>query len=350
MFAGAAREVVFSNPEIVGRINQEFIPVAVKAAKVNQPPSGPEGRLYAEIARSRPAPQGICSVNSAGRVLAWTLSFEDHESIGRFLDHVLERYQAAPDGPTVAERYTQFPNRKLDDLPVANQTLVIPPAHLDDQPCPGNLERPRGTLVGRIVGRQIDNQGVPTPQTALQEQYMESTFDIPDEVQTQLAAIVRQTGDQPFELPHRVARCFVNPAHLGQLDVNPLGTIPGSRNVVADWQFTAKRVPSDTHSVIRLRIDGYSNIEGEQDRVGNRLDERFWEHRVTLQWQGYLDVNIERDRIVQVSVLADGDERLRWGHASSQLSPDGDPQQLMAGHRIDLETRVRYGLSAPAND
>ncbi len=96
MFAGAAREVVFSNPEVVRRVNEEFIPVALKAAMVNNPPRGIEGALYAEIGRSKPAPQGICTVNSDGKVLAWALSFDDDRSILKFLDHVSDRYRQSP--------------------------------------------------------------------------------------------------------------------------------------------------------------------------------------------------------------------------------------------------------------
>ena len=48
MFAGAAREVVFSNPEVIKRVNADFIPVALKAALVNQPPDDEEGLLYIE--------------------------------------------------------------------------------------------------------------------------------------------------------------------------------------------------------------------------------------------------------------------------------------------------------------
>ena len=93
MFAGAAREAVFSNPDVVRRVNREFIPVALKAAHVNNPPPGPEGLLYREIGRSRPAPQGICIANSAGKVLDWVLMFDDDKQVLKFLDHALERYR-----------------------------------------------------------------------------------------------------------------------------------------------------------------------------------------------------------------------------------------------------------------
>ncbi len=66
MFAGAAREAVFSRADVVRRVSQEFVPVALKAALVNNPPGGPEGRFLREIGRSKPSPQGICVANSAG--------------------------------------------------------------------------------------------------------------------------------------------------------------------------------------------------------------------------------------------------------------------------------------------
>ncbi|MEK6236169.1 MAG: hypothetical protein N2C14_15795, partial [Planctomycetales bacterium] len=96
MFAGAAREVVFSNRQVVRRIQQDFIPVALKAALVNNPPGGPEGKLYAEISRGKPAPQGICVANSAGKPLVWALSFDDEKSIADFFEYAAKRYREFP--------------------------------------------------------------------------------------------------------------------------------------------------------------------------------------------------------------------------------------------------------------
>ena len=44
MFAGAAREAVFSNAAVIRRINADFVPVALKAGLVNNPPDDEEGR------------------------------------------------------------------------------------------------------------------------------------------------------------------------------------------------------------------------------------------------------------------------------------------------------------------
>ena len=86
MFAGAVRETVFSRPEIIRRVNAQFVPVALKAALVNNPPPGLEGKFLAEISRSKPAPQGVCVANASGKVLAWALSFDDDTQVPKFLD------------------------------------------------------------------------------------------------------------------------------------------------------------------------------------------------------------------------------------------------------------------------
>ena len=63
MFAGAAREAVFSRPEVIRQVNAEFIPVAIRAAHVEGYRQGEEGRLFAGLRESRPAPQGIAVLN-----------------------------------------------------------------------------------------------------------------------------------------------------------------------------------------------------------------------------------------------------------------------------------------------
>ena len=54
-------------------------------------------RLCREIGRSKLAPQGICVVNSAGKVLAWTMAFDDDKSVLAFLDHARKRFARYPD-------------------------------------------------------------------------------------------------------------------------------------------------------------------------------------------------------------------------------------------------------------
>ena len=347
MFAGATREVVFSNPEVVRRVNKEFIPVALKAGLVNNPPGGIEGELYAEIGRSKPAPQGICTLNSAGKVLTWALSFDEDASIVRFLDHVAKRYHQSPNSlePVVAERFRKFPSRKLADVEDTQVRITVPEQHSLGDRCPAKPALEQGTLVGRIIGRPLDDSGKPIADTIRQEHYMESRFELPVSHQEQFVAAAKQAEGKRFRIPSPFARDLVRPAFLGQLDVNPLGGVPGSRNDAGKWEFSGQAVPTADSDIVRIHIDGESHVEGGRDEGRNlRSDGRMWEHRVTLTWQGYVDCR--DNRVTQLVMAAHGDERLRWGNARFHLRGESDAEHLMAGHPIDLECTVRYGLFA----
>src|SRR2546422_4139488 len=131
------------------RVNAEFVPVALKAALVNNPTGDEEGRLYREIGRSKPAPQGICVANSAGKVLDWALMFDDDRSVIAFLDHSLKRFTDYPDAqrPVAAERFMKFPSAKLDDVPDSGRTAPILDRHPPGSRCLASPSLPPGTIV-----------------------------------------------------------------------------------------------------------------------------------------------------------------------------------------------------------
>jgi len=347
VFAGAAREAVFSNAKVVRRINAQFIPVALKAGLVNNPPAGLEGTLYAEIGRSKPAPQGICVVNSAGKVLDWVLMFDDNESILKFFDHVLERYAKFPDAkkPLPAERFMRFPSRKLADIQDTTGALKITDRHIDEK-CPAKPIVRKGTLVGRVIGRALDKQGKPVADTLRQEHYMEARFEVPPNVQRSLAAAVIRAGAKRFRIPDDFVRSLVSPAFLGQLDVNPLGGVPGSKNDSRKWEFWGQRVGSEDSQPFQVRFEGKSDVAGGQSRVGFRSDGRMWEHEVNLTWEGYVDIDTKERCLKRLVAVALGNEKLRWGNKRLTLIDEPDVAHLPAGHPIDLKCGVRYGLVA----
>lgn len=349
MFAGAAREVVFSNREAVRRIQQDFVPVALKAALVNNPPGGVEGRLYAEIGRSKPAPQGICVANSAGKVLAWALSFDDEDSIAAFLEYAAKRYREFPDAakPVVAERFMSFPSHKLPDVTDNGTSFTNVIQHADNDRCPARPVLERGTLVGRVIGRALDKDGRPLTETLRQEHYMEARFEIPVDVQRQFVDALRKAHGQTFRLPDALALSLVEPAYLGQLDVQPLGLVPGSQNDRRSWAFNGQQIaPADgaDANVIRVRITGHSDVAGGQRTHDFRSDGRLWDHAVELDWQGY--VELRGDQVTRLTLLAEGHEKLRWSNARLNLTGEVDARHLMAGHPIDQDCGVRYGLIA----
>ncbi len=202
--------------------------------------------------------------------------------------------------------------------------------------------------MGRIIGRALDQEGKPVADTIRQEHYMEARFVVPVTAQEQLSAAAIRADGKQFRLPSAFVQVLIGNAFLGQLDVNPMGGVPGSRNDHGKWEFTGLQVESDDSEGVMVRIAGESAVAGGPDEIGRRTDGRMWEHRVTLKWQGYAD--LKDGRIIRLAMIASGAERLRWGNTRFQLTTEPDVQHLMAGHPIDLDCGVRYGLFAEQSE
>lgn len=339
MFAAATREVVFSNPDVVRRVNAEFIPVALKAAAVDNPPRDAEGDLYRAIRRTRAVPQGICTLNSSASVLAWAYSFQDDDSIVRFLNHVKTRYAAASNQPTFAERFRRFPTTKLPDVP-ASRLPPIPARHRKGEPCPGAPAVSKGGLTGTIIGRRVDRDGQYVKDTRRQENYMEARVELDSKFQTQMSQLARAAGPGEFALPDHLCRAIVGPAYLGQLDVNPLGVRRGANeNRVRKWQFSGRRVRQTPNGKIMVRLNGTSHIEGGNAEQPNGPT---WDHVVQLKWQGF--VVFHKDRLIKICLVASGSEQLNWGNENLLKTKEPEAEHLMAGHAINVESKVEYGL------
>ena len=173
---------------------------------------------------------------------------------------------------------------------------------------------------------------------------MEATLEIDAATQQQLARAAGHADNSSFVLPDTFVRAVVGPTHLGQLDVNPLGTVPGSRNDFRRWTFRGQRVACDIPDVTRIQIQGTSRVKGRQRVAGKQTDGGQWEHQVVLEWYGFID--IKADVVHKLTLLAAGDERLRWGTSSLQNTAEPEAAHLMAGHFIDQDSGVRYALTA----
>ncbi len=339
MFAAATREVVFSNPEVVRKVNADFVPVALKAATVANPPDGPEGDLYRAIRRTRPAPQGICTLNSAGHVLAWALSFQDEARIPRFFDHALTRYRAAADQPIYAERFRRFPSMKLPDVPPA-ASLQVPPHHKHGEACVGAPKGKGSGLAGTVIGRRLNAEGTFVKNTRRQENYMEARVQISQGFQTQLIQLASAAGTERFRLPDAMCRTLIAPAYLGQLDVNPLGVQPGANeNRLRKWTLFGKATKPLADGTVVVRLSGTSHVEGGHVAQPNGPT---WDHVVKLKWQGF--ARVKGLVLTRVCMHASGSEKLSWGNANLQRSKEPEAEHLMAGHMINVDSRVEYGI------
>ena len=342
MFAGAAREAVFSNPEVVARIQKDFIPIALKAAVVQKSAAGIESEIYRQLRRTQPAAQGICTMNSAGKVIAWVLSFDDTESVLKFLAHAKKRFADNPGSGLATERYRRFPSLKRPDSPDNGIVLQLPKKHHPGDSCPGDLRISRDSLAGKIVGRAFGGDRQPLSGIRSQDNCVEDTLEISRAMQVELLMTSDKAAGR-FLIPQLLAREFVGNAYLGMLDVNPLG---GDR-VRAELLEESIQLWAQKHGDGQLVISGTSRVNSK-NREGVVTDTgRKWNHLVDLKWHGFMNLNAEGIREIVLS--ARGNEKLSWGGPGSRVSPDATINpvaHLPSGHSLNISSTVRYGITA----
>jgi hypothetical protein len=333
--------VIFSNADVIRRVNADFVPVALKAGLVDHPPDNGEGRLYREIRRSRILPQGVCVVNSAGKVLDWVFMFDDDKSVLAFLDHAQKRYAKFPDTkkPFPAERYMNFPSQQLADIDDNGKTVPIVERHAEGENCPAKPRVKQGTIIARAFGRALNNDGQPVADTVRQENYVEDRFNVPVASQEALAQALAGAGTERFKIADDLASLLVSHAFMGELDVNPFGGINGSTCQRRDCTFWGQKVQSDASGPVRVQvqIEGESHVEGAA-RDGQNGAGPPWKHKVTLAWAGLIEM--KENRMTRLLLVARGTEKLQRVNKGRELA------QLPGGHAvfIDLDCGVRYGI------
>jgi hypothetical protein len=364
VFAGAAREAVFSRPEVIRKVNADFVPVALRATLVNGVGGvgvggGDAGNLherllYERIRRVMPAPQGVCVLNSAGQVLDCVLTFDDDRCVLDFLDHAVDRFGDHPgaDRAVVAGRYMRFPGHRLDDMAPERDPSAIDGAHADGVACPAlacsKSHAGPGAVSVQLFGRALGDDGEPHPDTVRQEHYAQDQFSVPSGLQQAVADALEAGGaggeGGPVRLPGELARLCASHAYLGHLDAGPLLRMGGGVGNNGKWKrcvFRARKVapvPADgAGSSTRWRVEGESEVVSELAVNGNGV------HNVRLTWAGYLDMDGER--MAGLVLAARGRERLRFAMDDHPLKHDKrEVAFLPAGRPVDVDCAVRYGV------
>ncbi len=281
-------------------------------------------------------------MNSAGKVIAWALSFDDNESVLKFLAHAKKRFTDNPGSGLAAERFRRFPSVKRPDSPDNGIVLQIHGKHRPGDHCPGELRLSQGSLAGKIVGRAFGDDGKPISEIRSQDNYVEDILEVTKTMQEQLLAAAGNATDR-FLIPQALAREFVANAYLGMLDVNPLG---GAR-VRAELLEESIQLWAQKHGDGQLVISGTSRVKAK-NREGVVADTgRKWTHLVDLEWHGFIDLSTEGIR--EIILSARGNEKLKWGGAGSRVNPDAASNpvaHLPGGHSLDITSAVRYGITA----
>jgi hypothetical protein len=327
-------------------VNADFVPVALKAGLVNYPPNDEEGRLYREIGRSKVLPQGICIINSACKVLAWAAFFDDDRSVVAFLDHCRKRAVQFPNAkkPFPAERYMKFPSQRLADIEDNGKSSLIVERHPEGKGCPAKPRVPHGTIDARLYGRALTKDSKLVADTLRQENYVEDRFHVPVAMQVALAKALEDAGSDRFRLADDLGRLLVSHAFLGELDVNPVESHHGSKGTVKQCDFWARRAPGADSDAIRVRIEGKSEARGVQSGDDKGAGGRPFQHEVNLAWEGIIE--IKRDRMSRLLLVARGSEKLEWGNIPSKAELQAQRNVILewAGRTSNLNCGVRFGI------
>jgi hypothetical protein len=349
VYAGAAREAVFSVPAVIRRINADFIPLALRAPQVNAPHTvrdADERWLYQRVNGAKLAPQGIAVLNAAGQVLTWVQMFDDDRSVLDFLDHSLKRFRGQADARqvVVTERYMKFPSARAEDrrdetkLPAA-----IAEGHPKGKRCPsedGKGLRGPGILVARLVGRALDDQGKPVADTVRQEHYVEDQFGVSAELQKAVTKALAGAGTERVRLPDEFGKLCATHAHLGHIDVRPcLCMIKSKAENKGEWKrcaFWAQQVKGKGAELWR--------VEGESEVVSRVAINGDGVHDVMLTWEGFIET--KGDRVIRLLLSARGKEKLEFAKDTHPLRREkrDEVAVLPAGRPIDVACAVRYGI------
>jgi hypothetical protein len=347
VYAGAAREAVFTNPAVIRRINADFIPLALRAPTVNGPKaaSADERWLYERVNHAKIAPQGICILNSAGQVLAWAQMFDDDQSVLGFLDYAAKRSRekADPRDLVVTEQFMKYPSDKVKELRDEKKLpITIPAEHAKGTICSGSGGKGKvvpGSLVARIVGRALDDKGKPVADTVKQENYIEDQVGVSPGVQQALLKALAGAGDQRGRLPEDFSRTCASHAHLGHLDVQPcFCMIKGRAENNGEWkrcELWARKFRGNV-----WRIEGHSEVVSDIGITGKGV------HNVKLAWEGFLE--IKGERVERLILSGRGTEKLQYTNNDNTLARDkkDEVSVLPAGRAVDINCGVRYGIIA----
>src|SRR6202011_2956553 len=149
------------------------------------------------------------------------------------------------------------------DVEDSGKVPVIAEHHPEGKSCPGTTRVRKGTVLARVFGRALDQDGKPLADTVRQEHYVKDRFHVPVAMQEALAKALADAGTERFRLADDLARLLVSHAFLGQLDVNPLGDAPGGgKGSLKQCEFWARRVAADGDGRVRVRIEGKSEAAG----------------------------------------------------------------------------------------
>ena len=332
-----------SNPEVIRRINADFVPVAISMLAVPWLPVDDEGKVLQSIYRSKVQPQGTCVLNSGGQVLAWVIMYDKDKSVLGFLDHGLQRYRDQPDGKQaiMTERYFRFPSDKREDMKDEAKPQPIAERHADGKHCPGWVDLPRGTVVAKVIGRVLDEDGKLSANMVNQEHLALDRFEVSPALQERLAKALADGAAGRSRLPDDFSRLCMAHAYLGNKDAGPMSKISVSAAVsdVKQCEFLAHQVEGSTSL---WRVEGNTEVIGK----GGSGRDFGYRNEVKLAWEGFIEM--DGKRMTRFLLAARGTEKFQYGSDGLRFAlatkAKDEVELLTAGRYINMDCGVRYGI------
>jgi hypothetical protein len=300
--------------------------------------------IYERVNRAKLAPQGICVLDSSGQVLTWVQMFDSNKAVLDFLDHGWKRYQdnAGAKPPAVTEQYMRFPSEQVKEFQDNTKIPAVAEGHPKGKTCPTMNAKGQvapESLIARLVGRALDDKGMPVADVVNQEHYAEDKFIIAPRMQEAVAQALANAGKDRVRLPDEFGRTIATYAHLGHIDVRPLFDVGGNQNK-GEWRqckFWAEKVEGGQDKAV-YRVEGQSEVVSELAINGRGV------HNVKLTWEGFM--TLKGNRMSQLLLSARGKEKLDFckdDHPLKKIKQD-EVAFLPGGRPIEMDCGVRYGI------
>ena len=338
-----------SNPDVIRRINADFVPVALSMFAAMARPTDDEGKVLQSIYRSKVQPQGTCVLNSAGQVVAWVIMYDKNKDVLDFLDRGLKRFRDHPEGKEaiMTERYFRFPSDRRDDMKDEARPQPIAEGHAAGKRCPGWVDLPRGTIVAKVIGRALDKDGKLSARMVNQEDLALDRFEVSPSIQERLAKALADGDAGRSRLPDDLARLCMAHAFLGNKDAGPMSKVSVAAVVsdVKHCEFSAQKVASRVASaagVTLWRVEGNTEVVGKGGSGGGFG----FRNEVKLAWEGFIEM--DGKHMTRLLLAARGTEKFQYGsdglRAALATKAKDEVELLTAGRFIDMECGVRYGI------
>ena len=182
----------------------------------------------------------------------------------------------------------------------------------------------------------------PWPTPCVKIHYVEDRFHVPVAMQQALANALKEAGSDRVRLADDLARLLVSHAFLGELDVNPVVSVNGSKCDLEQCEFWARRVEGPTTILCGSVSKASPKARGVQGGDEHGYDGRLWQHEVKLTWEGIIEM--KKDRMSRLLLVAAVPKNSSGGTFLGNCRGKLGVILSWAGRAPDLNCGVRYGI------